>query len=134
MANLWAQRCGVEIRGRSRKLTAINYRTTRKRAPRARPCSRGPTSTISTGGQATPPVTRFRCFTRTTRSCRALSDTADEQALSLSKKLRHESRQEQGSCRATCVPLDSESGEKVKRPAWKREGFATRVIKASESV
>ncbi|APD47018.1 MULTISPECIES: UvrD-helicase domain-containing protein [unclassified Synechococcus] len=122
-------RCGVEIRGRSRKLR-INYRTTEETRAWATAVLQGLDFDDLDGGSD--PASDYRSLLHGEHPLvQGFEDPADEQRF-LVEKLR-QIQQEQGSLSGTCVTARTQKAVEKLNGLLEREGFATRVIKASES-
>ena len=122
-------RCGIEIRGRSRKLR-INYRTTEETRAWATAVLHGHDFDDLDGGLD--PATDYRSLLHGDEPLiEAFDDPADEQRF-LSTTLR-QIQEEQGSLAGTCVTARTNAAVEKLNASLQREGFATRVINADES-
>lgn len=122
-------RCGIEIRGRSRKLR-INYRTTEETRAWATAVLHGLDFDDLDGG--TDPTTDYRSLLHGDDPLiKGFEDPADEQRF-LAETLR-QLQQEQGSLAATCVTARTNSGVEKLNAALQQAGFSTRVINKDES-
>ena len=122
-------RCGIEIRGRSRKLR-INYRTTEETRAWATAVLHGLDFDDLDGG--TDPTSDYRSLLHGDHPLvKGFDDPAEEQRF-LADTLR-QLQQEQGTLAATCVTARTNSGVEKLNTALQREGFTTRVINKDES-
>ena len=122
-------RCGIEIRGRSRKLR-INYRTTEETRSWATAVLHGLDFDDLDGG--TDPTTDYRSLLHgDVPLIKGFEDPAEEQRF-LAETLR-QLQQEQGSLAATCVTARTNSGVEKLNAALQQAGFNTRVINKDES-
>lgn len=122
-------RCGIEIRGRSRKLR-INYRTTEETRAWATAVLHGLDFDDLDGG--TDPTTDYRSLLHGDAPLiKGFEDPADEQRF-LAETLR-QLQHEQGSLAATCVTARTNSGVEKLNAALQQAGFNTRVINKDES-
>ena len=122
-------RCGIEIRGRSRKLR-INYRTTEETRAWATAVLHGLDFDDLDGGLD--PATDYRSLLHGDEPLiKAFVDPAEEQQF-LAATLR-QIQQEQGGLAATCVIARTKSGVEKLNHALKQEGFSTRIIQKDES-
>lgn len=122
-------RCGIEIRGRSRKLR-INYRTTEETRAWATAVLNGIDFDDLDGGLD--PATDYRSLLHGDEPLiKAFEDTAEEQKF-LTSTL-HQIQQEQGGLAATCVVARTNGGVEKLNVAMKRAGFSTRIINKDES-
>jgi len=122
-------RCGIEIRGRSRKLR-INYRTTEETRAWATAVLHGLDFDDLDGGLD--PATDYRSLLHGDAPLiEAFEDPAEEQRF-LAATLR-QIQQEQGSLAATCVTARTNAAVDKLNDNLQKEGFATRVINADES-
>jgi superfamily I DNA/RNA helicase len=122
-------RCGIEIRGRSRKLR-INYRTTEETRAWATAVLHGLDFDDLDGGLD--PATDYRSLLHGDAPLiEAFDDPAEEQRF-LATTLR-QIQQEQGSLAATCVTARTNGAVEKLNAMLQREGFSTRVINADES-
>ncbi|MCP9808354.1 DEAD/DEAH box helicase [Cyanobium sp. HWJ4-Hawea] len=122
-------RCGIEVRGRSRKLR-INYRTTEETRAWATAVLHGLDFDDLDGGLD--PATDYRSLLHGDAPLiEAFDDPAEEQRF-LAKTLR-QIQQEQGSLAATCVTARTNGAIEKLNFTLQKEGFATRVINADES-
>ena len=122
-------RCGIEIRGRSRKLR-INYRTTEETRAWATAVLHGLDFDDLDGGSD--PTTDYRSLLHGDAPLiKGFEDPAEEQRF-LAETLR-QLQQEQGSLSATCVTARTNSGVEKLNAALQQAGFSTRVINKDES-
>ena len=122
-------RCGIEIRGRSRKLR-INYRTTEETRAWATAVLNGIDFDDLDGGLD--PATDYRSLLHGDEPLiKAFEDTAEEQKF-LTSTL-HQIQQEQGGLAATCIVARTNGGVEKLNVAMKRAGFTTRIINKDES-
>jgi len=122
-------RCGIEIRGRSRKLR-INYRTTEETRAWATAVLHGLDFDDLDGG--TDSTSDYRSLLHGDHPLvKGFDDPAEEQRF-LADTLR-QLQKEQGSLAATCVTARTNSGVEKLNTALLREGFTTRVINKDES-
>ncbi len=122
-------RCGIEIRGRSRKLR-INYRTTEETRAWATAVLHGLDFDDLDGG--IDPTSDYRSLLHGDQPLiKRFVDPAEEQHF-LAETLR-KLQQEQGTLASTCVTARTNSGVEKLNTALQREGFATRVINKDES-
>ena len=122
-------RCGIEIRGRSRKLR-INYRTTEETRAWATAVLHGLDFDDLDGGSD--PATDYRSLLHGDAPLiEAFDDPAEEQRF-LVTTLR-QIQQEQGSLAATCVTARTNVAVEKLNVNLQQEGFVTRVINADES-
>jgi len=122
-------RCGIEIRGRSRKLR-INYRTTEETRAWATAVLNGIDFDDLDGGLD--PATDYRSLLHGDEPLiKAFEDTAEEQKF-LTTTL-HQIQQEQGGLAATCIVARTNGGVEKLNIAMKRAGFTTRIINKDES-
>ncbi len=122
-------RCGIEIRGRSRKLR-INYRTTEETRAWATAVLQGLDFDDLDGGSD--PASDYRSLLHGDHPLvQGFEDPADEQRF-LAEKL-NQIQQEQGNLAGTCVTARTHAAIDKLKGALEREGFATRVIEANES-
>ena len=122
-------RCGIEIRGRSRKLR-INYRTTEETRAWATAVLNGIDFDDLDGGLD--PATDYRSLLHGDEPLiKAFEDTAEEQKF-LTSTL-HQIQQEQAGLAATCIVARTNSGAEKLNVAMKRAGFSTRIINKDES-
>ena len=122
-------RCGIEIRGRSRKLR-INYRTTEETRAWATAVLNGIDFDDLDGGLD--PATDYRSLLHGDEPLiKAFEDTAEEQKF-LTSTL-HQIQQEQAGLAATCIVARTNSGVEKLNVAMKRAGFTTRIINKDES-
>lgn len=122
-------RCGIEIRGRSRKLR-INYRTTEETRAWATAVLHGLDFDDLDGG--TDPTTDYRSLLHGDDPLiKGFEDPAEEQRF-LAETLR-QLQQEQGSLAATCVTARTNSGVEKLNSSLQQAGFSTRVINKDES-
>ena len=122
-------RCGIEIRGRSRKLR-INYRTTEETRAWATAVLNGIDFDDLDGGLD--PATDYRSLLHGDEPLiKAFEDTAEEQIF-LTTTL-HQIQQEQGGLAATCIVARTNGGVEKLNVAMKRAGFTTRIINKDES-
>lgn len=122
-------RCGIEIRGRSRKLR-INYRTTEETRAWATAVLHGLDFDDLDGGSDS--TSDYRSLLHGDQPLiKGFVDPAEEQRF-LADTLR-QLQQEQGSLAATCVTARTNSGVEKLNTALQREGFTTRVINKDES-
>lgn len=122
-------RCGIEIRGRSRKLR-INYRTTEETRAWATAVLSGIDFDDLDGGLD--PATDYRSLLHGDEPLiKAFEDTAEEQKF-LTSTL-HQIQQEQGGLAATCIVARTNGGVEKLNVALKRAGFSTRIINKDES-
>jgi hypothetical protein len=122
-------RCGIEIRGRSRKLR-INYRTTEETRAWATAVLHGLDFDDLDGGSD--PTTDYRSLLHGDAPLiKGFEDPAEEQRF-LAETLR-QLQQEQGSLSATCVTARTNSGVEKLNAALQQAGFNTRVINKDES-
>jgi mRNA-degrading endonuclease RelE of RelBE toxin-antitoxin system len=122
-------RCGIEIRGRSRKLR-INYRTTEETRAWATAVLHGLDFDDLDGG--TDPTTDYRSLLHgDVPLIKGFEDPAEEQRF-LAETLR-QLQHEQGSLAATCVTARTNSGVEKLNAALQQAGFNTRVINKDES-
>ena len=122
-------RCGIEIRGRSRKLR-INYRTTEETRAWATAVLHGLDFDDLDGG--TDSTSDYRSLLHGDHPLvKGFDDPAEEQRF-LADTLR-QLQKEQGSLAATCVTARTNSGVEKLNTALQREGFTTRVINKDES-
>ena len=122
-------RCGIEIRGRSRKLR-INYRTTEETRAWATAVLHGLDFDDLDGG--TDPTTDYRSLLHgDVPLIKGFEDPAEEQRF-LADTLR-QLQQEQGSLAATCVTARTNSGVEKLNTVLQQAGFSTRVINKDES-
>jgi mRNA-degrading endonuclease RelE of RelBE toxin-antitoxin system/AcrR family transcriptional regulator len=122
-------RCGIEIRGRSRKLR-INYRTTEETRAWATAVLHGLDFDDLDGGVDS--TSDYRSLLHGDQPLiKRFVDPAEEQHF-LAETLR-KLQQEQGTLASTCVTARTNSGVEKLNTALQREGFATRVINKDES-
>ena len=122
-------RCGIEIRGRSRKLR-INYRTTEETRSWATAVLHGLDFDDLDGG--TDPTTDYRSLLHgDVPLIKGFEDPAEEQRF-LADTLR-QIQQEQGSLAGTCVTARTNRGVEDLNAVLKQAGFSTRVINKDES-
>jgi mRNA-degrading endonuclease RelE of RelBE toxin-antitoxin system len=122
-------RCGIEIRGRSRKLR-INYRTTEETRAWATAVLHGLDFDDLDGGVDS--TSDYRSLLHGDQPLiKRFDDPAEEQHF-LAETLR-KLQQEQGTLASTCVTARTNSGVEKLNTALQREGFATRVINKDES-
>jgi mRNA-degrading endonuclease RelE of RelBE toxin-antitoxin system len=122
-------RCGIEIRGRSRKLR-INYRTTEETRAWATAVLHGLDFDDLDGG--TDSTSDYRSLLHGDHPLvKGFDDPAEEQRF-LADTLR-QLQKEQGTLAATCVTARTNSGVEKLNTALQREGFTTRVINKDES-
>lgn len=122
-------RCGIEIRGRSRKLR-INYRTTEETRAWATAVLNGIDFDDLDGGLD--PATDYRSLLHGDEPLiKAFEDTAEEQKF-LTTTL-HQIQQEQAGLAATCIVARTNGGVEKLNVAMKRAGFTTRIINKDES-
>jgi hypothetical protein len=122
-------RCGIDIRGRSRKLR-INYRTTEETRAWATAVLHGIDFDDLDGGSD--PASDYRSLLHGVDPLvQGFEDPADEQKFLVST-LR-QLREEQPSLASTCVAARTNKAVEKLEALLKGEGFATRVIKAEES-
>jgi mRNA-degrading endonuclease RelE of RelBE toxin-antitoxin system len=122
-------RCGIEIRGRSRKLR-INYRTTEETRAWATAVLHGLDFDDLDGGVDS--TSDYRSLLHGDQPLiKQFVDPAEEQHF-LAETLR-KLQQEQGTLASTCVTARTNSGVEKLNTALQREGFATRVINKDES-
>lgn len=122
-------RCGIDIRGRARKLR-INYRTTEETRAWATAVLHGLDFDDLDGGSD--PSSDYRSLLHGDKPLvRGFSDPAEEQRF-LVETLR-QLREEQGSLGSTCVTARTNRTVETLDTLLKSEGFATRVINADES-
>ena len=122
-------RCGIEIRGRSRKLR-INYRTTEETRAWATAVLDGLGFDDLDGGVDS--TSDYRSLLHGDQPLiKRFVDPAEEQHF-LAETLRKLQR-EQGTLAATCVTARTNSGVEKLNTALRREGFTTRVINKDES-
>ncbi|MCS5692089.1 AAA family ATPase [Cyanobium sp. FGCU-6] len=122
-------RCGIDIRGRARKLR-INYRTTEETRAWATAVLHGLDFDDLDGG--TDPASDTRSLLHGDQPLvQGFEDPADEQTFLVST-LR-QLREEQQSLASTCVAARTNKAVEKLEALLKGEGFATRVIKAEES-
>ena len=122
-------RCGIEIRGRSRKLR-INYRTTEETRAWATAVLHGLDFDDLDGGVDS--TSDYRSLLHGDQPLiKRFADPAEEQHF-LAETLR-KLQQEQGTLASTCVTARTNSGVEKLNTALQREGFATRVINKDES-
>ena len=122
-------RCGIEIRGRSRKLR-INYRTTEETRAWATAVLHGLDFDDLDGGSDS--TTDYRSLLHGDAPLiKGFEDPAEEQRF-LAETLR-QLQQEQGSLSATCVTARTNSGVEKLNAALQQAGFNTRVINKDES-
>ena len=122
-------RCGIEIRGRSRKLR-INYRTTEETRAWATAVLNGIDFDDLDGGLD--PATDYRSLLHGDEPLiKAFEDTAEEQKF-LTSTL-HQIQQAQGGLAATCIVARTNSGAEKLNVAMMRAGFSTRIINKDES-
>ena len=122
-------RCGIDIRGRSRKLR-INYRTTEETRAWATAVLHGLDFDDLDGGSD--PASDYRSLLHGDQPLvQGFEDPADEQRFLVST-LR-QLREEQQSLASTCVAARTNKAVEKLEALLKGEGFATRVIKPEES-
>ena len=122
-------RCGIEIRGRSRKLR-INYRTTEETRAWATAVLHGLDFDDLDGGVDS--TSDYRSLLHGDHPLvKGFDDPAEEQRF-LAETLR-QLQKEQGTLAATCVTARTNSGVDKLNIALQREGFTTRVINKDES-
>ena len=122
-------RCGIDIRGRSRKLR-INYRTTEETRAWATAVLQGLDFDDLDGGSD--PASDYRSLLHGDQPLvQGFEDPADEQRFLVST-LR-QLREEQQSLASTCVAARTNRAVEKLEALLKGEGFATRVIKQEES-
>ncbi|MEY4352144.1 MAG: hypothetical protein RLZZ609_385 [Cyanobacteriota bacterium] len=122
-------RCGIDIRGRSRKLR-INYRTTEETRAWATAVLHGLDFDDLDGGSD--PASDYRSLLHGDQPLvQGFEDPADEQRFLVST-LR-QLREEQQSLASTCVAARTNKAVEKLEALLKGEGFSTRVIKAEES-
>jgi len=122
-------RCGIEVRGRSRKLR-INYRTTEETRAWATAVLHGLDFDDLDGG--TDSTSDYRSLLHGDHPLvKGFDDPAEEQRF-LADTLR-QLQKEQGTLAATCVTARTNSGVEKLNTALQREGFTTRVINKDES-
>jgi hypothetical protein len=122
-------RCGIEIRGRARKLR-INYRTTEETRAWATAVLHGVNFDDLDGGSD--PASDYRSLLHGDKPLvRGFEDPAEEQRF-LVQTLR-QLREEQQSLGATCITARTKRAVEKLESLLKAEGFATRVIDADES-
>jgi mRNA-degrading endonuclease RelE of RelBE toxin-antitoxin system len=122
-------RCGIEIRGRSRKLR-INYRTTEETRAWATAVLHGLDFDDLDGG--TDSTSDYRSLLHGDHPLvKGFDDPAEEQRF-LADTLR-QLQKEQGTLASTCVTARTNSGVEKLNTALQREGFTTRVINKDES-
>jgi hypothetical protein len=122
-------RCGIDIRGRARKLR-INYRTTEETRAWATAVLHGLDFDDLDGGSD--PASDTRSLLHGDQPLvQGFEDPADEQTFLVST-LR-QLREEQQSLASTCVAARTNKAVEKLEALLKGEGFATRVIKAEES-
>jgi hypothetical protein len=122
-------RCGIDIRGRSRKLR-INYRTTEETRAWATAVLHGLAFDDLAGGSD--PASDTRSLLHGDQPLvQGFEDPAEEQKFLVST-LR-QLREEQPSLASTCVAARTNKAVEKLEALLKGEGFATRVIKAEES-
>ncbi|MEA5416011.1 UvrD-helicase domain-containing protein [Synechococcus sp. BA-132 BA5] len=122
-------RCGIEIRGRARKLR-INYRTTEETRAWATAVLQGLDFDDLDGGSD--PSSDYRSLLHGDDPLvRGFEDPADEQSFLVNtlKQLRDE----QQSLASTCVTARTKKAVEKLNGLLQAEGFATRVIQADES-
>ncbi len=122
-------RCGIEIRGRSRKLR-INYRTTEETRAWATAVLHGLDFDDLDGGSD--PCTDYRSLLHGDRPLvKAFEDPAEEERF-LANTLR-QIQAEQSSLAATCITARTNKAVDKLNTILQREGFTTRVINSDES-
>lgn len=122
-------RCGIDIRGRSRKLR-INYRTTEETRAWATAVLHGLDFDDLDGGSD--PASDYRSLLHGDQPLvQGFEDPGEEQRF-LVRTLR-QLREEQQSLASTCVAARTNKAVEKLEALLKGEGFATRVIKAEES-
>ena len=122
-------RCGIEIRGRSRKLR-INYRTTEETRAWATAVLHGLDFDDLDGGSD--PTTDYRSLLHGDAPLiKGFEDPAEEQRF-LAETLK-QLQQEQGGLAATCIAARTNSGVEKLNAALQQAGFNTRVINKDES-
>jgi hypothetical protein len=122
-------RCGIDIRGRSRKLR-INYRTTEETRAWATAVLHGLDFDDLDGGSD--PASDYRSLLHGDQPLvQGFEDPGEEQRFLVST-LR-QLREEQKSLASTCVAARTNKAVEKLEALLKGEGFATRVIKAEES-
>jgi hypothetical protein len=122
-------RCGIDIRGRSRKLR-INYRTTEETRAWATAVLHGLDFDDLDGGSD--PASDYRSLLHGDQPLvQGFEDPGEEQRFLVST-LR-QLREEQQSLASTCVAARTNKAVEKLEALLKGEGFATRVIKAEES-
>jgi mRNA-degrading endonuclease RelE of RelBE toxin-antitoxin system len=122
-------RCGIEIRGRSRKLR-INYRTTEETRAWATAVLHGLDFDDLDGGLD--PATDYRSLMHGDAPLIAAFDDPAEEQRFLATTLR-QIQQEQGSLAGTCVTARTNAAVEKLNANLQQEGFTTRVINADES-
>ena len=122
-------RCGIDIRGRARKLR-INYRTTEETRAWATAVLHGLDFDDLDGGSD--PASDYRSLLHGDQPLvQGFEDPGEEQRFLVST-LR-QLREEQQSLASTCVAARTNKAVEKLEALLKGEGFATRVIKAEES-
>ena len=122
-------RCGIDIRGRARKLR-INYRTTEETRAWATAVLHGLDFDDLDGGSD--PTSDYRSLLHGDQPLvRGFEDPAEEQSFLVST-LR-QLRDQQQSLASTCVAARTNKGVEKLNGLLQAEGFATRVINADES-
>ena len=122
-------RCGIAIRGRSRKLH-INYRTTEETRAWATAILRGLNFDDLDGGSD--PSSDYRSLLHGDKPLiKAFEDPADEQAFLVD--LLRQINQEQDSLASTCVTARTRSTIKKLTQLMQHEGIHSRVIEADEA-
>ena len=122
-------RCGIDVRGRARKLR-INYRTTEETRAWATAVLHGLDFDDLDGGSD--PASDYRSLLHGDQPLvQGFEDPAEEQRFLVST-LR-QLREEQQSLASTCVAARTNKAVEKLEALLKGEGFATRVIKAEES-
>ena len=122
-------RCGIDIRGRARKLR-INYRTTEETRAWATAVLHGLDFDDLDGGSD--PASDYRSLLHGDQPLVQGFDDPGEEQRFLVSTLR-QLREEQQSLASTCVAARTNKGVEKLEALLKGEGFATRVIKAEES-
>lgn len=122
-------RCGIDIRGRARKLR-INYRTTEETRAWATAVLQGLDFDDLDGGSD--PASDYRSLLHGDQPLvRGFEDPAEEQRFLV--ETLHQLQEDQKSLGSSCVTARTNKSVERLEALLKREGFATRVINANES-